>query len=423
MISSQHIEKKIGRIKVKKILFIVNYLILDEEGGNSRFMYLAKKLLAEGNVEIEIVTSNFLHAKKVFRLENEKNIFIDNKAIKITFLSELGYKKNVSLKRTLSNKVFAKSVSKYLKSMKKNENLPDVIYFSVPSLEYGNKVVNFARKNEINTIADVQDIWPDAFEMVSPFPKIVNDILFFNSKRLSRNIYSKATRTIAVSNTYAEIIDKYRKNNVKTDVIYLGSDFKDFDKYFNKKNSKENIIRFTYVGTLGHSYDLSQVFEAFKQIKDLKIEFEFHVFGDGPLRKTFEDKVVKLCLTDVVSFHGRLPYNDLVGELGEMDVAINPIRDGAAQSIINKVGDYAAASLPVINTQENIEYRTLVKDYQIGINTINDSNEIAKSLKEIISHRELISKWGSNNRRLGNELFDRRQTYKYLCGIVLNTIS
>lgn len=83
---------------MKKILFIVNYLILDEEGGNSRFMYLAKKLLAEGNVEIEIVTSNFLHAKKVFRLENEKKIFIDKKAIKITFLSELGYKKMFLLK-------------------------------------------------------------------------------------------------------------------------------------------------------------------------------------------------------------------------------------------------------------------------------------------------------------------------------------
>lgn len=83
---------------MKKILFIVNYLILDEEGGNSRFMYLAKKLLAEGNVEIEIVTSNFLHAKKVFRLENEKKFLLIRKQLRLLSYRNWDIKKMFLLK-------------------------------------------------------------------------------------------------------------------------------------------------------------------------------------------------------------------------------------------------------------------------------------------------------------------------------------
>lgn len=407
---------------MKKIFFIVNYLILDEEGGNSRFLYLAKKLLQSENLNIEIITSNFFHAKKKFRNEDEKNLLVGDKQLKITFLSELGYKKNVSTRRTFSNKMFARSVSHFLDKRKAIGDLPDLIYFSVPSLEYGAAITKFAKKNEISTIADIQDIWPEAFEMVSPFPKCINNVLFFNSKRLSNTIYSNATKTVAVSNTYGKVIDKYRTTGLKTDVVYLGSDFGDFDKYFKKKVNTTNIVKFVYVGTIGHSYDLSHVLEAFQIIKDSQKCFEFHIFGDGPLKKSMEDKSKNLNLSNMVTFHGRLAYTTLIGKLGEMDVAINPIRDGAAQSIINKVGDYAAAALPVINTQENAEYRKLVQDYKIGINTINDSEEIAKILLQFIEDKERISEFGKNNRRLGEELFDRRRTYQHLCKVITDTL-
>ena len=44
----------------------------------------------------------------------------------------------------------------------------------------------------------------------------------------------------------------------------------------------------------------------------------------------------------------------MVGMLGVCDIAVNSISKGAAQSIINKHGDYAAAGLPVVNTQESL---------------------------------------------------------------------
>ena len=40
-----------------------------------------------------------------------------------------------------------------------------------------------------------------------------------------------------------------------------------------------------------------------------------------------------------------MSYEDMVQTLVQCDIAVNPIIKGAAQSIINKVGDYAAAGL------------------------------------------------------------------------------
>ena len=67
-------------------------------------------------------------------------------------------------------------------------------------------------------------------------------------------------------------------------------------------------------------------------------------------------------------FYGRLSYEKMCGEISECDVAVNPIVHGAAQSIINKHADYAAAGIPIINTQEAMEYRNLIDDYRCGIN-------------------------------------------------------
>ena len=80
--------------------------------------------------------------------------------------------------------------------------------------------------------------------------------------------------------------------------------------------------------------------------------------GNGPLQEVFEaygkEKEVNC------DFTGRLSYGEMVGKLCSCDIAVNPIRAGSAGSIINKVGDYAASGLPVINTQESVEYRKLV---------------------------------------------------------------
>ena len=92
---------------------------------------------------------------------------------------------------------------------------------------------------------------------------------------------------------------------------------------------------------------------------------------------------------------------------------------GAAQSIINKHADYAAAGLPVVNTQECQEYRNLLDAYECGINCEAESvQQVAKALQELIENPKKRKQMGENSRRMAEERFDRRTTYKQIVKIV-----
>ena len=110
------------------------------------------------------------------------------------------------------------------------------------------------------------------------------------------------------------------------------------------------------------------------------------IIGDGPLREKFtcyaNEKEI------YAEFTGRLSYEKMVGLLCSCDIVVNPINKGAAQSITNKVGDYALSGLPVINTQECEEYRMLIR-----------------------------LQMGKQSRVLAEERFDRRKTYESIVEI------
>ena len=75
--------------------------------------------------------------------------------------------------------------------------------------------------------------------------------------------------------------------------------------------------------------------------------------------------------------------------------------------------------LPVVNTQESEEYRRLVNEYQIGINVQNgDSKDLADKLEILYNDKTLREKFGANNRKLAEEKFDRKNTYRKIIEII-----
>lgn len=388
------------------IVIVSQYLrnIEDLNNNNSRFVYLAKLLAKNKKNNIEIITSDFSHS--------QKNHFskvgqIDN--IKITVCHEPGYQKNVSLKRFYSHYILSKNLKKYLKKLSKK---PDIIYCSVPSLSFAQVAAQYAKKNNIKFIIDIQDLWPEAFKMVFKIP-IIKDIIFLPLQMQANYIYKQADTIIAVSETYvnrAATVNKKCKNKLS---VFLGTELKYFDecKEKNKVIYNDNKIRLVYIGTLGHSYDLTSVMDALKILKDRGYKnLEFIIMGDGPLKEKFELYAKENQIN--CTFTGQLKYPEMVGKLCACDITVNPIVKKAAQSIINKVGDYAAAGLPVISTQECQEYRNLVDNYKIGYNCKNnDSKDIADKIELLIKNKNQRKTMGQNNRKLAEEKFNREATY------------
>ena len=388
----------------KKLLVIANFTKLPNENGNSRFTYIIN-LIDKEKYDVELITSSFSHGEKKQRGE----IKIEGLDYKITLIKEPGYKKNVSLKRFYSHYIFAKNVKKYLE---KSKNNPDIIYCAVPSLDVAKVVSNFAKKNNVRFIIDIQDLWPEAFKMVFNVP-VISNIIFAPMERLANKIYSKADDIVAVSDTYVKRAIKVNQKCDKKLTVFLGTDLEYFDKCKNKDKSEKDKknLEIAYIGTLGHSYNIKNIIDAIAILNQKEIEnIKFVIMGNGPLEQEFKNYAIEKNVT--CEFTGRLDYEKMIPRLCEADIAVNPIKKGAAQSIINKVGDYAAAGLPVISTQECTEYKKIVEDYKIGYNVQNDSpEEIAEKILELYNNEELRKEYGKNNRYLAEEKFNRKTNY------------
>ncbi len=148
-------------------------------------------------------------------------------------------------------------------------------------------------------------------------------------------------------------------------------------------------------------------------------ELELVVLGDGPLRDEFEQysRSQGVCAT----FHGKVSYDAMLRTVAAADIAVNPIVAGSMGSVLNKVGDYAAAGVPVVNTQESPEYRQLLERYGAGINCrTGNAADVADALAKLLDDPELRTELGRNNRRMAQELFDRNTTYEALARNVVS---
>ena len=380
------------------------------ESNNSRFVYIAKLFAKSDENNVEIITSDFNHIKK-----EKFNKVGELAGVKITTCHEPGYSKNVCLKRFNSHKKLSKNIKEYLEKRKK----PDIIYCAIPSLAVEKIVAQYAEKNGVRFVIDIQDLWPEAFKMVFKIPLLSNAI-FYPMKRQANYIYKCADDIIAVSETYCNRALKVNKKVKKGLSVFLGTDLNYFDECAkkNKVEFDDDLVRIAYIGTLGHSYNIPIVIDAIRYLNDKGINnLKFIIMGDGPLKEEFENYAEEKKVD--CQFTGRLEYEKMVGLLCSCDIAVNPIKKGSAGSIINKVGDYAAAGLPVINTQENNEYRNLVEEYKIGYNSSdNDLSDLVVKMKRLIKNKKLRDEMGRNNRNLAEEKFDRKKTYNQIVKII-----
>lgn len=373
---------------------------------NDRFLYLAKQLCVDNDVEI--LTSSFRHTSK-----NKRTRPAVKWPFKITFIEEPGYPRNICFRRFASHYYWGRNVYKYLKERRK----PDVIYCAIPSLTGPALVAKYCEKHGVRFVIDVQDLWPEAFKMIVNIP-VISDVAFAPFSFMANFAYKRADAICAVSDTYVNRALRVNSKCTKGNTVFLGTNLETFDRYavqtpLMKKTDSELWI--AYCGTLGASYDITCVIDALSLLDNPIVKFI--IMGDGPRKKEFEQYAKEKKVNAV--FMGRLNYSDMCSLLCECDITVNPISQGAAQSIINKHADYAASGLPVINTQECEEYRTLVTKYSMGFNCNNsDAEDLAEKINILVQDKQLRTEMGANARKCAEEKFNRTHIYQILTKVI-----
>lgn len=390
------------------IAMVAQYSIDFKIGDNGRFTDLAECFAAIDDTVL--VTSDFSHGEKK-KKQPEK--LPDRYAVQ--FVETPAYQKNISLKRIYSCAVFAKNARKYL------ETLDDLklVYCAVPTPDAGKEVAQFCKKRGIPFVLDIQDLWPDAFYMVLNIP-VVSKLLFAPMKYTADSAYRMTDNLVAVSQTYIDRATKEIGHTAKRELVaFLGNSMKRFDAAAQAAPKASGAEPFTvgYIGTLSYSYDLPIVIQAVAHLQKKGKQIRLLVMGRGPLQEKFEALAKEYAID--AEFTGMLPYEEMVKRLVGCHVAVNPIVKGSAGSIINKVGDYAAAGLPVVNTQECPEYRELVEKYRCGINCpVGQWKPVAQALEKLLEDEHLRMEMGANARRLAEDKFDRDRSYLRIADFV-----
>lgn len=394
------------------VLIVANFTG-DDTVSNNRFNDLASRFKNRG-AQVELVTSAFSHVKKTSRTQP-----VGDFNYTVTRLPEWGYRRNVSFARLISQRSFAHSVKAYLKRRLK---APNVLICAVPPPEVGRVCADYARSCGAIFVVDIQDLWPDAFKMVASAPEILEEA-FLGMRRASKASYEAASLIVGVSQTYLQSARKNSHFNGDSMVVYLGTELRRFDQLSARSECRvqDALPKVVYAGSLSRSYDLPVVIDAMRLLgvrRPSLRDLELVVLGDGAFRQEFESYAKSSGVN--ARFHGRLAYPDMVEVLTGCDIAVNPIVRGSAGSILNKAGDYAAAGLPVVNTQESDEYRQLLDLYQAGINCpCGDSIAVSAAIQRLVDSVELREEMGRNGRRMAEELFDRERSYEGLVDRVI----
>jgi glycosyltransferase involved in cell wall biosynthesis len=393
---------------MKRILLVAPFTLLPDEIGDNRFRYIAELLATKH--EVTFVTSNFNHPEKKFRTHKEVYVKLP---YRLVLLAEKGYQKNIGIARIISHRVFAKNLRSFLADA---DGKFDFVYAAFPPIEAAGICADFAKQQGIPFILDVQDVWPESilvyFNRLSGLAKWALKPLTAKAN----SVYAQADALVAVSQTYLNRAAQFNKKATTKLPLYIGTDLGAFDVNAQKRLSfsaaGDELIGI-YVGTLSHSYDLRTVIRAAAKLKLKGIKLRILILGEGPFAKRLKDETQ--ALNAPVEFIGFKPYAEMCGYLSRSHFALHSIVGASQSSLTNKFADYCAAGLPILNSSENLELKTLVGTNNLGINyPAEDIDALCNAMHLLYLNKENGQQMGANARAYAEKQLDRKVSYQAL---------
>ena len=360
------------------IWYVSLYEPLPIDGRNVRKMrtgWICDALLKENLVELWIPGFDHLshqHYKKESVSEKLES------GLNIQYLKGIGYEKDTSLKRLFHNKYIAKE---FKKIANKRTLIPDLIITQIPCLELAEEVIKFAEKNEIPSIVDIRDLWPDIYKRILPRKiKWIYRFLFLREIYRLKFILRKSSDICAISKSYLNWGEKYSNRSIEEkNIFYIGykkqpvvNDKGIWESFLKEKNVpfKKKYVLFS--GTFCESYDLSPISKASKILKEKGYkDYHFLIAGGGNLPKNILEEIKN---SPDISFLGWLNKKELNFCLNNSYAGLAPYSKEALMSLPNKFFEYLAYGLPIISSLES-EMKVLIKEKKLGFNYYSQSAE------------------------------------------------
>ncbi len=371
-----------------------------------RYARLGEELARRGH-EVTWWSSNFFHALKTKRSQGrgERRVAPN---FRIVLLPTLSYATNVSLRRVWSHAMFGRQFVRATRT----EPPPDLIVASYPPLETGMVAVRYWPLPGTRVVIDVQDLWPESFETLVPRAvRGVARLALAPIRRAARIGFRRAAAIMGVSDEWVRYGLARAEREVPALVAPLGVDVTAFDG--GTDGSSLLLARdrtASFVGTIGRGYDLGTVVEAAAMMRTGSDRIVFRIAGEGPDLPALRRAAARRGL-DNVRFEGLMPFAEITALLRRSMVGLNVISRGTRAPLGNKLFDYLAAGLPILNSSPG-EAAALVEEERIGVSCpAGDPRALVKGLTRLLSDRGAWEAMSVRARRLAATRYDIRRIY------------
>lgn len=331
------------------------------------------------------------------------------------FLRGCFYKKNVSFSRLLNHY----QIGRAFKKLCRNEDKPDLIVCSLPTLELCYEASRYASQHNIPFVIDVRDLWPDLFYEVFPKPlRFIAKCIFYPYEYFVRYALSQASSVCAISKDYLSWgLEKAGREGTNNDLVLpLGyPDLKNQPFTSQTRHQLERMgISFDrpivwFVGSFVKSIDLEPIIKVAGVMKTTHPDVQFVFSGQGEDEAHYKDLARNL---PNVIWTGWLSQDEIAFMGLKALVGLAAYRAGALQSLPNKFFEYMSFGLPILSSLKG-EAQQLLQEQKVGLTyQAGNAEDCLIRLQEILDNPFLQKMFSKN----AQSLFD----LKYNAEVVYN---
>ena len=236
-------------------------------------------------------------------------------------------------------------------------------------------------------LLDLHEAMPEFFR--SRFPRASNPIihrLLLWSERLSIAI---ARRAVTVNQAMADRLVDLGVPDHKVGVVANSPSLARFDagRFERRPFAEDGTVRLVYAGALTPTYEVDVAIRAVAELRSRRPELAvtFDVYGRGDAAEPWSALAGELGVGAAVTFHGRIPIEDVPVAIARADIGIAPTRRDPFTdvSLSTKVFEYAAMGKPVVASHLPMVEKTFppgtVRTYEPG-----DARSLATAVEAIV---------------------------------------
>lgn len=406
-----------------RIWLINPYGPLPTEGWREYYFTTLGKTLAAAGHRTTWWTSNFSHHFAAHRSPGWATIPV-TESFEIRLIPTIGYKSHIGVSRVASEAVLALNLFRLAGA----EPPPDLIVAGDSPLPPSIVSAILARRFQVPFVLAAMDQWPELFELALPkrirrwAPSIFAPLYW--TRRYVRR-HSDAVISLCDGYLRAVLRDHAVRNGIATATIFNGIDVDTFRQAAAEAHTapipdlppkQADEIWAVFAGTFGNNYDIPTIAEAARLLQTSCPRIKLILGGGGPLVGLIHSAIAENGLSNIV-YCGSLPAPKLAVLYSSCDIALCAYSPESNVGMPDKVYDYMAAGLPIVNSlrgelAERIETLDMGQAYQPG-----DAVSLASAIRRLADDEQLRARQAQNAYNAAKR-FDRAVQFRQIVDIV-----